>query len=270
VYSNAACTTLVATAGTVTVTGGAVPNSSAETLSKPGTYYWTASYGGDPNNKPAAGACGTETEIVTPGPVIDTVSSAQSSHSATVSVSTTAAGDLLVAFVAGRGPAGKGQTAVVSSGGLKWTFVGRENTGRGDAEVWYAKVSGTLHKLRVTATEKYSGSDVTLTVVAFRNAAGVGRHATFHSGSGAPVGTLTTSQSDSLVFAVGDDWLNSASRTPGAGQAIVCQSTDSGHDTYWVQATKAVISKAGTTVTLNDPKPAKDPYNLVLVEIVSR
>jgi hypothetical protein len=269
VYSNAACTTLVATAGTVTVTDGAVPDSPAEVLTTPGVYYWTAAYTGDSNNKPSASGCQAETEIVTPAPVIDTVSSSLGGHTATVSVSTSAAGDLLVAFVAGRGPAGKSQTAAVS-GGLKWTFVGRENTGRGDAEVWYARASGTLHKLRVTATEKYSGSDVTLTVVAFKDAAGIGRHAMFHSGSGAPTGKLTTSDSDSLVFAVGDDWLNSASRTTGAGQAIVHQSTDAAHDTYWVQATKSVAPKAGTTVTINDTKPAKDPYNLVLVEIVAR
>lgn len=269
VYSNAACTTLAATAGTVTVTGGAVPSSAAETLSAPGTYYWTATYSGDSENKSATSGCGAQTEIVTPGPFVDAVSNAQASHTATVSVSTTVGGDLLVAFVAGRGPAGKSQTAAVSSVGLKWTFVGRENAGRGDAEVWYARASGTLHKLRVTATEKYAGSDVTLTVVAFGNAAGIGRHAMYRSGSGAPTGTLATSKNNSLVFAVGDDWQNSASRTAGAGQGLVYQSTDSAHDTYWVQATKAVTPRAGTTVTINDTKPAKDPYNLVLVEIVS-
>jgi hypothetical protein len=266
VYSNAACSALVAS-GSVTVTGGVVPSSPSESLIKPGTYYWTATYSGDPGNKPSASGCGAQTQFVTPAPVVDSVSSARASHTASVSVSTTAAGDLLVAFVSGRGPAGKSQSASVSSSGLRWTFVGRENTGRGDAEVWDARAAGALHNLRVTTTERYSGSTVTLTVVAFKNA-GIGKHAAFHSGSGAPTGTLATSKNDSLVFAVGDDWLNSASRTPGAGQAIDYQSTDSAHDTYWVQATKNVAPNAGTRVTINDTKPPKDPYNLFLVEIL--
>jgi hypothetical protein len=266
VYSNAACSTLVA-AGSVTVTGGVVPSSPAESLIKPGTYYWTAAYSGDSGNKPSASRCGAQTQIVTPAPVVATVSSARATRTASVTVSTTTAGDLLVAFVSGRGPAGKSQSASVS-GGLKWTLAGRENTGRGDAEVWDARAGGMLHKLRVTATQRYSGSTVTFTVVAFVNAAGIGRHATFHSGAGAPIGTLATSKNDSLVFAVGDDWLNSAARTPGAGQAIYYQSTDSAHDTYWVQATKSVAASAGTRVTINDTRPARDPYNLVLAEIL--
>jgi hypothetical protein len=267
VYSNAACTTLVATAGTVTVTGGVVPSSTAETLTTPGTYYWTASYSGDSGNTPSASACQAETEIVTPAAVVDTHVSAQASHTATVKVSTPAAGDLLVAFVSGRGPAGKSQTATVS-GGLKWTLVGRENTGRGDAEVWYASARGKLTNVSVTATERYTGSNVSLTVVAFKNAAGIGKHATFHSSAGAPTGTLTTSKVNSWVFAVGDDWLHSTSRTTGSGQALVHESTDSA-DAYWVQSTSSLTSKAGTKVTINDIKPPKDPYNLVLVEIIS-
>jgi hypothetical protein len=270
VYSNATCTTLVATAGTVTVAGGVVPSSAAETLTTPGTYYWTASYSGDSGNQPSASACLAETEIVTPAAVVDTHVSAQASHAATVKVSTPAAGDLLVAFVAGRGPAGKSQTATVSGGGLKWTLVGRENTGRGDAEVWSAK-AGAASKLTnasVSATERYTGSNVSLTVVAFKNATGIGKHAMFHSGAGAPAGSLTTSKASSWVFAVGDDWLHSASRTTGSGQTVVHASTDSA-DTYWVQSTNSRTSKAGTKVTINDTKPPKDPYNLVLVEILS-
>jgi hypothetical protein len=266
VYSNAACSTLVATAGTVTVTGGVVPSSAAESLTTPGTYYWTASYSGDSGNKASASTCKAETEIVTPAPVVDAKVSAQASHAATVKVSTSSAGDLLVAFVSGRGPAGKSQTATVS-GGLKWAFVGRVNTGRGDAEVWYARAAGRLSNLSVTATERYTGSNLSLTVVAFKNAV-VGRHATFHSTAGAPSGSLITSKVNSWVFAAGDDWLHSAARTTGSAQALVHESNDSA-DTYWVQSTSGITSKAGTKVTINDTKPPKDPYNLILVEILA-
>jgi hypothetical protein len=268
VYSDATCETLAASAGTVKVAGGVVPHSSAEILSKPGKYYWTAAYSGDPLNEPSASGC--RTEVVTArNPAIDTVSAAQFRGAVTANVSTTVAGDLLVAFVAAKGPAAKHQSVTVSASGLKWTFAGRENAGRGDAEIWVARAAGTLHKLRVTATEKIRGLGLAITVVAFRNATGIGRTETSHASSGAPIGKLTTSKPNSWVFAAGVDWLNSALRTVGAGQVIISQSTDNGqHDTYWFQATKGVMPTAGTPVTINDTKPAKDPYDMDLVEIL--
>ncbi|HXD54058.1 MAG TPA: choice-of-anchor L domain-containing protein [Solirubrobacteraceae bacterium] len=63
VYSDAACTSLVASAGSVTVNAGVAGASQAVTLSA-GTYYWQAAYGGDPENLPSKSACGTEVEIV--------------------------------------------------------------------------------------------------------------------------------------------------------------------------------------------------------------
>jgi len=45
------------------VTAGVIPASSAETLS-PGTYYWQASYGGDPSNEASKSTCGSEVETV--------------------------------------------------------------------------------------------------------------------------------------------------------------------------------------------------------------
>lgn len=60
VYSDNKCTALAASAGTVSVTGGTVPASNAETLA-PGTYYWQASYSGDENNNSSTSECGAET-----------------------------------------------------------------------------------------------------------------------------------------------------------------------------------------------------------------
>jgi hypothetical protein len=53
-------------AGTVTVTGGSVPNSPAVTFLFAGTYYWAAFYSGDSRNAPAASACTTEILTVNP------------------------------------------------------------------------------------------------------------------------------------------------------------------------------------------------------------
>jgi hypothetical protein len=62
-YSDGACTKLVRTAGSVEVSSGVVPASSAVLLPE-GTYYWQASYGGDTGNLPSKSACGTEIETV--------------------------------------------------------------------------------------------------------------------------------------------------------------------------------------------------------------
>jgi hypothetical protein len=64
VFSDSACTVAAAPSSTVTVTAGSVPSSAPVTLNTLGTYYWTASYSGDPANAPSASPCGSEIEIV--------------------------------------------------------------------------------------------------------------------------------------------------------------------------------------------------------------
>ncbi len=69
VYSDSACTVpVVASAGGGAVTGGALPNSSAETFLTPGTYYWQATYSGDSANQGSTSTCGSEIETVTAAP----------------------------------------------------------------------------------------------------------------------------------------------------------------------------------------------------------
>ena len=53
VFSDSACTVSAGSGGTVTVTAGSVPASTPVSLSSPGTYYWQASYSGDPANTPS-------------------------------------------------------------------------------------------------------------------------------------------------------------------------------------------------------------------------
>ena len=64
-YSDAACATLVTAAGGGSVVNGTVPNSSAQPMSTPGVYYWTAAYSGDTVNQPSSSTCGSETVTVT-------------------------------------------------------------------------------------------------------------------------------------------------------------------------------------------------------------
>jgi hypothetical protein len=63
VYSDSACTQLVAAAGSVSVTAGVVGASAPQTLAA-GTYYWQSAYGGDAGNLPSKSACGVEIETV--------------------------------------------------------------------------------------------------------------------------------------------------------------------------------------------------------------
>ena len=64
IYKDAACTKLVAQAGSAAVTNGIGGPSAPQTKLAPGVYYWLASYSGDVNNQAAASACGTEKLIV--------------------------------------------------------------------------------------------------------------------------------------------------------------------------------------------------------------
>jgi hypothetical protein len=65
VYSDSACTVSAGSGGTVNVTDGSVAASTAVTLSTAGTYYWQASYSGDPANTMSKSTCGAEGEVET-------------------------------------------------------------------------------------------------------------------------------------------------------------------------------------------------------------
>lgn len=65
VYTNNTCTAGKIDAGTVTVTGGVVPDSNPVTFNTAGTYYWQALYSGNSNNTPATSACTSETLVIT-------------------------------------------------------------------------------------------------------------------------------------------------------------------------------------------------------------
>jgi hypothetical protein len=266
VFSDETCSKPVGTPMAVTVSGGRVPASPAVTLAAPGKYWWTAAYSGDSGNKPSASACGSETVRVRPVVAFDTIASRLAKTTAVTTISTSGAGELLVAYVAARGPSGKSQVTVVSGGGLKWTFVARSNAGRGDAEVWRARAAVKLTRARVRVLAKYAGFPVAISVVAYKNATGVGAHSVAHSAMGAPTGSLATTSADSWVFAAGDDWARGIGRVPVVGQLIVHQYTIS-TGTFWVQAPKRVTYRPGTVVTIRDIRPTADPHELVLVEV---
>jgi hypothetical protein len=203
------------------------------------------------------------------GPTVDTVTPADGRGPVTATVSTTAAGDLLLAFVGSDGP-GSAQTVTVSGGGLSWSLVKRANSQLGDAEIWSARATTQLTNVNITATQSRAGYDESLTVVAFKGSGGVGAAVAGGAGSGGPSLSLTTTKASSLVFGVGNDYDNAIARTPGSGQTLVHQWLDNATgDTFWVQRVTALTAAAGTAVTINDTAPTGDRWNMSIVEITA-
>lgn len=189
----------------------------------------------------------------------------------TPSFSTTAPGEVLLAFVGADGPLGQAQTATVSGAGLTWMLVRRTNTRAGTSEVWRASAPGTLSNVTVQSVLGSAGFDQSLTVVALNGAAGVGTSAGASAATGAPSVGLTTTGQGSVVFGVGNDWDDATARTVGAGQAMVHQWVDTAvGDTFWTQRIVRPVTNAGTAVTVNDTAPANHRWNLTAVEVLAR
>lgn len=70
VYSDSSCRTAYASAGSVSVTNGSVPQSNAVTFNTAGTYYWQAVYSGDAKNTGSTSAC-TDEQLKVSTPSID-------------------------------------------------------------------------------------------------------------------------------------------------------------------------------------------------------
>jgi Glycosyl hydrolases family 16 len=181
---------------------------------------------------------------------------------------TTVANELLVAFVGSDGATWGGQTARVT-GGPVWTLVGRSNAQLGDAEIWTAGVVPAQTATKVTAQLAETGNlDVQVTVVSYKGASGVGATTSANGGSGASRVNLSTTQTGSLVYAVGADWDTATARTLGSGQTLDAQDLDRNGDTYWAQHMTAPAAAIGA-VTVSDSAPTGDRWNLQAVEIAA-
>jgi hypothetical protein len=188
----------------------------------------------------------------------------------TQSFTTAEAGELLLAFVASDGPSGPArQSASVSGAGLTWTLVKRANAQSGDAEIWWAKAPTALSNVTVTSTPAVSGFDQSFTVIAIQMSEGIGASAAAGAASGAASISLTTTEEGSLAYAVGNDWDEATARTLGPNQMMLHQYLDTtSGDTFWSQYTGQITGPAGESVTLNDPEPTNDQWNMAAVEVL--
>jgi len=212
----------------------------------------------------------------TPAPLsLDaSVSAHQSSGGATISspaISTSQAGELLLAFVASDGPNASGAQSVtgVSGGGLSWTLRRRANAQAGTAEIWQAVAPAKLTNATIAATRANGGYQGAIAVAAFEGAetSANGATAAGSAASGAPSVSLTTTRPGSWVWGVGDDWDSAKARTPGAGQELVDQFLSPSGDTFWTQRQAKATPAAGASVSIDDTAPSGDRWNLAAVEV---
>ena len=182
--------------------------------------------------------------------------------------STSAAGELLVAFAGSDGPTSS-QTLQVSGAGLSWTLVKRANAQPGTAEIWMAIATNQLSNVTVTSTPTVTGYRQSLVVMLFTGAAGVGASAVASAPSGAPAVSLTTTKAGSFVYGIGFDWDGDIARTLGAGQVMVHEWPIAGSGTFWVQTLLTPVASPGL-VQLNDTAPTADRWDFAMVEIVSK
>ena len=184
---------------------------------------------------------------------------------------TAAADETLLAFAGSDGPdAPKAQSLTVSGASLTWTLVQRANGQAGDAEIWQATAPTVLTSATVTSTPAEAGYDQDLTVIAMEGTDGVGSSAAASAPSGAPSVNLTTTGTNSLIFAVGEDWDTATARTMPPGWVPLDQWLDTRTgDTYWSQYTNVPVPAAGTLVTAGDTAPATDRWNMAAVEVTS-
>ena len=196
----------------------------------------------------------------------------------TQSFSTTAANELLLAFISADYSSGASTTATsVTGAGLTWQLVVRTNVQRGTAEIWRAFAPAPLSSVSVTATISQPAAS-SMTILSFigvdatgvNGAGAIGATQSANAASGAPTASLVTTRNNSWVVGVGTDWDAPIDRTLGPNQVMVHQYKPPVGDTYWVQRAAAVTPAVGTTVVINATAPTTDRYNLSICEVLSK
>jgi hypothetical protein len=208
-----------------------------------------------------------------PGLTVDrqaaTHQSAASSSISSPSMTTSQAGELIVAFIMSDGSATTKQTiSSVTGGGLSWGRRQRSNARSGTSEIWQAVAPTAVSNMVVKANRgngSYTGSIV---VAAFTGASVDGATTAAAGSTGAPTATLSPTRTGSWVWGVGNDGRRAVARTVGANQTKADEYLAPVGGTFWVQRQTAPSTSGSLTpVTINDTAPTNDRWNLALIEI---
>jgi hypothetical protein len=156
---------------------------------------------------------------------------------------------------------------------LTWHLLGRNNTFSSQAggflEVWWADNPTSQTNITSTATFSMATKNVSPPVGDFQilvmdnaaadqSSAAWSANTLLNSQNNAPFDNITTTKNNSQVFGVFDNWNNSETPVPGAGQSIqsiVLNTVDV--DGYWIQKQNAPTPTAGTTVLMNATDPGQ-------------
>ena len=268
--TQSAAQTAIAGAG---LTVGAISNASSATVPA----------GQVMSQNPTAGASvatGTAVALVVSsgpapaGPSVDATAFSDGTGARTTPAFSTTGASVLIALAASDGPptGTNSQFLTMSGAGLTWTRVARAAASRGVAEIWTATAPAALTNVTVTSTQSVTvvlGAAVylSLTVVAFTGASGVGASSIASGLSGAPSASLATTADASVVYGVGNDFDQAIARTVPTGQTKVHEFLAPSGDTMWMQRAGAIVAAAGTSVTLNDTAPTSDQWNFAIVEV---
>lgn len=209
------------------------------------------------------------TAAVVPATLVQSVSANQTTAGATLTrsgVAPTAAGQLMLAFLASDGPGTSGSQSFsgVTGCNTAWTLVKRANTQPGTAEIWKA-ASAEAGPCTVTATRTNGSWQGAIAVTTYSGGA-VGVTAGASANSGAAKATLTGMTAGSAAWGVGSDYTSATTRTLLAGQTMVNQMLASIGDTYWVQK---FTDNVPQSLTLGTSAPGGNPrkWNFVAIEV---
>ena len=171
-------------------------------------------------------------------------------------VTTNFTGELLVFVCAGDAGA-TSNVSITSTGGLTWTKSSSNVTAHGSVYIFTAVAASTISNQTITSTDSvdttthWGGALYSFTGADNTNR--IGATATgLQTTSGALSETLTTTNLNSWVWAVADDYATSQTHTLGAGQTSICNELDaSAGNTYMVWQQTTTTQPINTVVTMN-------------------
>ncbi len=227
---------------------------------------------GSGNASPPVITAPVTTPLASPIAVNSQMVTKQSSSSASIgaTISTTQPNTLLTAFITSDGPTAAQSFSSVTTNGLTWTLRQRANTQTGTAEIWTAPAPNTLTNAVVTANRARTSYRGAMVVTAFSgaNTTTIGASASANASTGASSVSLTPTQANSVIWGVGYSKATATSRTVGPDQTMVDQYLGGSTGTSWFQRRTDPTLAPGTAVTLNNPSPTNQKWNMVAIEIL--